>query len=79
MLGRETGFGLAANLDLVLEIGRSLLDEETRAVQLYNPKATAPYQVLIGRGGSVAKERQGYNAGDEKLLEQDIVGLLKQP
>jgi peroxiredoxin len=55
-----------------------LLDEETKVVQLYNPKRTAPYQVIIGRDGSIAKERQGYNAGDEKLLEADVVALLKK-
>lgn len=53
-----------------------LLDEESKAVQLYNPKATAPYQVLIGKDGSIVKERQGYNAGDEKMLEQEVSGLL---
>jgi peroxiredoxin len=55
-----------------------LLDEETKVVQLYNPKRTAPYQVLIARDGSIAKERQGYNAGDEKLLEADVQALLKR-
>jgi peroxiredoxin len=54
-----------------------LLDEETKVVQMYNPKRTAPYQVLIGRSGAVAKERQGYNAGDEKLLEAEVEALLK--
>lgn len=54
-----------------------LLDEESKAVQLYNPKATAPYQVLIGKDGSIVKERQGYNAGDEKMLEQEVAGLLQ--
>ena len=56
-----------------------LLDEETKVVQLYNPKRTAPYQVLIGRGGAIAKERQGYNAGDEKLLEAEVEAQLAQP
>jgi peroxiredoxin len=55
-----------------------LLDEETKVVQLYNPKRTAPFQILIGKNGTVAKERQGYNAGDEKLLEAEVQALLKQ-
>lgn len=55
-----------------------LLDEESKVVQIYNPKKTAPYQVLINRSGGIAKERQGYNAGDEKLIEADVLNLLKQ-
>ncbi|MCS6914468.1 MAG: TlpA disulfide reductase family protein [Myxococcales bacterium] len=56
-----------------------LVDEETKVVQLYNPKRTAPYQVLIARNGTIAKERQGYNAGDERLLESDVQALLRRP
>lgn len=56
-----------------------LLDEESKVVQLYNPKRTAPYQVLIGKDGRIAKERQGYNAGDEKFVEADVLSLLKVP
>ncbi len=56
-----------------------LLDQETKVVQIYNPKRTAPYQVLIDRKGSLAKERQGYNAGDERLIEADVQALLAKP
>ena len=53
-----------------------LLDEETRVVGVYNPKRTAPFTVLIGRDGVVAKRREGYHAGDEVGLEAEIRALL---
>jgi peroxiredoxin len=53
-----------------------LLDEETKVVGMYNPKRTAPLSVLIDRQGQIARTRQGFNAGDEKLIEADVKGLL---
>jgi len=53
-----------------------LLDEETRVVGVYNPKRTAPLNVLIDRKGQIARVRDGYNAGDEKLVEDDVLSLL---
>ncbi len=53
-----------------------LLDEETRVVNVYNPKRTAPLTVLIDRKGQIARIRNGYNAGDEKLVAADIAALL---
>jgi peroxiredoxin len=53
-----------------------LLDEETRVVSIYNPKRTAPLQVLVDRGGRIAQVRQGYNVGDEKLIEAEVERLL---
>ncbi len=55
-----------------------LLDEETRAVSLYNPHRSAPYVVLFGRDGRVASTREGYNAGDERALEATVAGLLEK-
>lgn len=54
-----------------------LLDQETRVVSLYNPRATAPYSVLIGREGRVVGRREGYVHGDEQKLEQEIVRALQ--
>jgi peroxiredoxin len=54
-----------------------LLDEETKVVGVYNPKRTAPLSVLIDRKGSVARVRQGYSAGDEKLIEEDVRSLTQ--
>jgi peroxiredoxin len=56
-----------------------LLDEETRVVGIYNPKRAAPYSVLIGWDSAVAKTREGYVAGDERALEEDIVAQLQKP
>ena len=53
-----------------------LLDEETRVVGVYNPKRTAPLGILIDRKGQIARVRNGYNSGDEKLVEADVVSLL---
>jgi peroxiredoxin len=53
-----------------------LLDEETRVVGVYNPKRTAPLSILIDRKGQIARVRNGYNAGDEKLVENDVLSLL---
>ncbi len=53
-----------------------LLDEETRVVALYNPKKTAPFTVIVGRDGHVARRREGYHAGDEVEVEADIKSLL---
>lgn len=53
-----------------------LVDEETRVVAMYNPKRTAPFTVLIGRDGAVARTREGYTAGDEISVEADIKALI---
>ncbi len=54
-----------------------LLDKETEVVGIYNPMRTAPFQVLIDRHGRIVKTRQGYDLGDEKLIERDVVQTLK--
>jgi peroxiredoxin len=53
-----------------------LLDEETRVVGVYNPKRTAPFTVMIGRDGAVARTREGYTAGDEIAVEAEIQALV---
>jgi peroxiredoxin len=55
-----------------------LLDEETRVVSIYNPKRSAPMQVLVDRQGRIAQMRQGYSAGDETLIEAEVTRLLGQ-
>jgi peroxiredoxin len=53
-----------------------LVDDETKVVGIYNPKRTAPLSVLIDRRGQIARVRSGYSAGDEKLIEDDVVSLV---
>jgi peroxiredoxin len=54
-----------------------LLDQESRAVALYNPRASAPFSVLIGRDGRVLAEREGYTTGAHAGIEADIDNALR--
>jgi peroxiredoxin len=54
-----------------------LLDQESRAVALYNPRASAPFSVLIGRDGRVLAQREGYTTGAHARLERDIDTALQ--
>jgi len=54
-----------------------LLDQESRAVSLYNPRATAPFSVLIGRDGRVLQKREGYTTGSHEALERDLDAALR--
>ena len=54
-----------------------LLDQESRAIALYNPRASAPFSVLIGRDGRVLAQREGYTTGAHASLEQDVDSALR--
>ncbi len=54
-----------------------LLDSETRATGLYNPRRAAPFTVLIDRHGKIVKKREGFNAGDEVQLEADVQAAMQ--
>jgi hypothetical protein len=54
-----------------------LLDQDTRVAALYNPRATAPYSVLIGRDGRVLRRQEGYTAGDRAELERAVEAALR--
>ncbi len=47
-------------------------DEDSRIASLYNPKKSMPLSVLIDRQGRIVAVREGYNPGDEKLVEADV-------
>ncbi|MBL8611869.1 MAG: TlpA family protein disulfide reductase [Myxococcales bacterium] len=53
-----------------------LLDEDSRIASVYNPKKSEPLTILIDRSGKIVRTREGYNPGDEKPLEEDIVKVL---
>jgi peroxiredoxin len=55
-----------------------LLDQETRVVALYNPRASAPYSVLIGKSARVIGRHEGYAPGDAEALEREIVAALRE-
>ena len=54
-----------------------LLDQESRAVSLYNPRASAPFSVLIGRDGRVLTKREGYTVGSHDAVVRDIDAALQ--
>lgn len=53
-----------------------LLDQESRAVSLYNPKRSAPFSVIIGRDGSIVSKHDGFQVGDEVEMEKEVVAAL---
>ena len=53
-----------------------LLDEETRVVGALNPGRAAPLTILIGRDGVISAIHEGYTAGAERALEDEIRRLL---
>jgi peroxiredoxin len=53
-----------------------LLDEETRVVGALNPGRAAPLTILIGRDGVITAVHEGYTAGAERALEDEIKKLL---
>jgi peroxiredoxin len=88
---RERGFvvlgvsidGPGSTADVQAEVARLgvsfpiLLDQESRAVALYNPRASAPFSVLIGRDGGVLTQREGYTTGAHASIERDIDAALR--
>lgn len=88
---RERGFvvlgvsidGPGSTADVQAEVARLgvsfpiLLDQESRAVALYNPRASAPFSVLIGRDGRVLAQREGYTTGSHASIERDVDAALR--
>lgn len=54
-----------------------VLDDESELLERYNPSANLPFTVLLDRAGNVAYAHSGYEPGDEKRLEAEILALLK--
>src|ERR1700730_7906030 len=53
-----------------------VLDDDSRIASLYNPKKSMPLSVIIDRAGRIAVVREGYNAGDERLVAADVAAAL---
>ena len=74
--------GPGSTADVQAEVARLgvsfpiLLDEESRAISLYNPRASAPFSVLIGRDGRVLAKREGYTTGSHDALVADVDAAL---
>jgi hypothetical protein len=41
--------------------------------------STLPYSVLADKGGTIAFAHSGYRAGEEALLEEELVKVLPEP
>lgn len=54
---------------------QTLLDLNGEVLRLFHGKAI-PYQVLVDKNGEIVESHQGYNPGDEKVLEEKIKKLL---
>lgn len=55
-----------------------VIDDEQRAVRLYNKGRKAPMTIVIDRRGQIVKAHEGFNPGDEARLEQELALLLAQ-
>lgn len=53
-----------------------LLDTQTRAISLYNPKKVVPFSVLIDRKGNIHQQKFGFQPGDEVKLDETLQKLL---
>lgn len=53
-----------------------LLDEETTVVAQYNPKRELPFSVVVGKDGSVAWKRAGYQPGSEAQISTAVEKAL---
>jgi cytochrome c biogenesis protein CcmG/thiol:disulfide interchange protein DsbE len=49
-----------------------MIDMDSRVTGIYNSTRSAPYGVLIDRGGKIVEEHPGYTPGDETALEMKI-------
>lgn len=58
------------------EEGLFLLDPQSTAVGLYNPKKTVPFGVLIGRNREIVKVWEGFNPGEEDAVKAVIEAEL---
>jgi peroxiredoxin len=56
-----------------------VLDDDSTIASQYDPRKSMPFSVLIDRSGRIAKVREGYNPGDEKLVEADVERALAAP
>lgn len=53
-----------------------LLDTQTRAISLYNPKKIVPFSVIIDRTGNIHQQKFGFQPGDEVKLAETLESLL---
>ena len=57
---------------------RTMIDTDGEVKALLNPRGFAPYTLVIDRDGLIAFNYQGYQAGDEKMIEEIVKSLLSK-
>lgn len=53
-----------------------LLDQESRAISLYNSKGGVPFSVLFAKDGTVLHKRDKIMPGDEEAIDKEIAKAL---
>ena len=49
-----------------------LYDEDSHIASLYNPKKVEPFLLVLDKKGRVVKTHEGFNNGDELLIEEAV-------
>jgi len=57
---------------------RTMIDTDGEVKALLNPRGFAPYTLVIDQEGLIAFNYQGYQAGDEKMIEEIVKSLLNK-
>ena len=52
-----------------------LLDEESEVMDLYNPKGTLPFTLVVNRAGNIVLKRASYTPGDEESAKQLVAAI----
>ena len=55
-----------------------LLDQESRAVSLYNPKGSVPFSVLFAKDGTILHKRDTIQPGDEASIDKEVAEALRR-
>lgn len=56
-----------------------VVDDDGTIAQAYNPAGVAPFMVIIGRNGRIAKRIEGFQASEAASLEHEVQALLGLP
>ncbi|PKN56338.1 MAG: TlpA family protein disulfide reductase [Deltaproteobacteria bacterium HGW-Deltaproteobacteria-14] len=56
-----------------------VVDDDGTIAQAYNPAGVAPFMVLIGKDGRIAKRIEGFQASEAASLEREVQALLGLP
>ena len=55
-----------------------LLDDESRAIALFQPRVAAPYSVLVDRKGRIVERFEGYSSGAAERLDEIVRRILEE-